>query len=445
MSEEAAQGPFHGVTVALAPDSFKGTLDAFAAAEAMERGALRALPGARCLRMPLADGGEGTAALLCRVTGGHGREVESVDPLGRPISATIFCLGGLGGKGKVWAVDTADASGLTRLAPSERDPLLASSEGTGRLLLSALAEGAEEMILGLGGSATVDGGKGLCQALGFRFLDRGGRELAPGGGSLREIHRIDSSGVGADVWRLGPRLRLACDVQSPLLGPRGAARVFGPQKGADPSAVELLEEGLARLLEVLREHPGPCGGARELATLPGTGAAGGIGACLRALIGASLEPGGALVIRAARYVEQLEGCDLVLVGEGRMDRQTLEGKAPAAMAAEARALGIPVLGITGVPGPGICELGFLEDWEAARGQGGSHEGGDGQAIGGELPVGGSGRPVGGSEGRQSDREGLERGRKEAEEALPDPVTAAHEVAAAAERLLGRWARPRFSS
>lgn len=388
---DRARAPDDALSVALAPDSFKGTLDAWAAAAAMERGVREALPGARCVQMPLGDGGEGTAAILSKVTGGERHEVISEDPLGRPMRASVFRLGGAG---ECWALDTAEASGLALLSAAERDPLRASSEGTGRLILAALERGAKEVILGLGGSATVDGGMGLCRALGFRFLSNQGQELGPGGGALVELERIDASGVGSEVWRLGPRLRLAYDVQSPLLGPRGAARVFGPQKGADIEAVERLEQGLARLAAVLGEQPGPCGGVAELATLPGTGAAGGIGATLRALLGASLERGAAMVIRAAGYGRWLDGCDLALVGEGRLDGQTLEGKAPAALAFEARKRGIPVLGVTGLPGPGIERLGFLEDWEAAR-----------QGPPGELP---------------------------------DPVTAAQEVAAATARLVRRW-------
>ena len=267
------------------------------------------------------------------------------------------------------------------------------SAGTGRLILAAWDRGAEELILGLGGSATVDGGVGLARALGFRFLDDGGQDLGPGGGSLVALRRIDACGVRPEVWRLGARLRLAFDVRSPLLGPEGAARVFGPQKGANPEAVERLERGLERLAEVLGEHPGPCGGVPELATRGGTGAAGGIGATLRALLGATLESGAALVIRTAGIGRLLAGCDVAVVGEGRLDGQTLHGKAPAALAAEARARGIPVLGVTGIPGPDIERLDFLEDWEAAR-------------------------PAG---------------------ELPDPATAAQEVAAATARLVRRWA------
>lgn len=393
------------ITVALAPDSFKGTLTAEEAAEAMGRGVVEAMPGARLVAMPMADGGEGTAGILARATGGEVTLALAEDPLGRPIRASLGRLG----DGVTWAVDTAAASGLTLLAPEERDPLVASSRGTGRLLVAAMDRGAKGILLGLGGSATVDGGAGLVRALGFRFLDAEGEELAPGGGSLRGLSRIDTSRVPARVWDLHGRLRLACDVTNPLVGPRGAARVFGPQKGASPATVALLEEGLERLAMVLsaaqKARLGTRGSGQgsgsdqpealvDIASLPATGAAGGIGATLKVLLGARLEPGGALVLDIAGYVPRLEACDLVITGEGRMDGQTLEGKAPAAVAAAARSLGLPVLGVTGVPGPGLETLSFVEDWEAARAEVG--------------------------------------------EALPAPATAAAEVAAATGRLLGRW-------
>lgn len=354
--------PTRTPVIAVAPDSFKGTLSAPEAAEAMALGVAEAWPEAHVERLPMADGGEGTAALLAAATGGTLEDASTEDPLGRPMTARIARLG----DGDTFAVDTAAASGLTLLAPGEHDPLRASTRGTGRLLRAALSRGARAILVGLGGSATVEGGVGLAQALGFRFLDARGRDLPPGGGPLEALARIDRSGVPPEVWRLQGHLRLACDVTSPLLGAAGAARIYGPQKGAGPDAVACLERGLARLAEVLREQPGPCGGLPEVATLPGTGAAGGIGATLHVLLGAELAPGGALVLEAAGYAATLDRCDLVIVAEGRLDAQTLAGKAPAAVAAAARSRGLPVLGITGVPGPGIETLGFLADWEAAR-------------------------------------------------------------------------------
>ena len=381
--------PSNPLRFALAPDSFKGTLSAPEAAAAMAEGVRRAMPEAICRELPMADGGEGTAALLAHATGGERLRLRTEDPRGRPLEAELARLG----DGHTFALDTAAASGLTLLSPAERDPLTACSAGTGRLLHQALQLGARTVVLGLGGSATVDGGKGLCEALGFRFLDHHGRPLAPGGGALSDLQRIDDQHVPPLVWAIRGRIRIACDVWNPLLGPEGAAPVFAPQKGADAAAVQRLAQGLARLAEVLRALPGPCGGTPEIATLPGTGAAGGIGATLSVLLGATLESGGELVFETAGYAEVLADCDLVIVGEGRMDAQTAHGKAPAVVARHARARGRPVLGVTGQPGPGLEALDGIDAWEACR-------------------------PAGAS--------------------LPTPEQASTELAAATARLVHRW-------
>lgn len=352
--------PLH--TVAVAPDSFKGTLSATEAAEAIAAGVRQAAPRARCRLLPMADGGEGTAALLARVTRGHCETADTEDPVGRPLTAELACLG----DGGTWAVDTAAASGLTLLGEGERDPLRASSTGTGRLIRAAFERGARQVLLGLGGSATVDGGKGLCEALGFAFLDRQGRPLPPGGGSLAALRRIESPHPSARVVPEGGALRLACDVRNPLLGPTGAARVFAPQKGASPEVVARLEAGLNRLADVLRRRPGPCGPAADIATRPGGGAAGGIGATVAALLGAPLDSGGEQVFAAAGYAAQLDGCALMIVGEGRMDSQSAQGKAPAVVAAHAQRRGLPVLAVMGTWGQGVEKLTFVQDREAVR-------------------------------------------------------------------------------
>jgi glycerate kinase len=254
-------------------------------------------------------------------------------------------------------VDVAAASGLTRLAPSERDPLRASSAGTGALIREAARCGARRVILGLGGSATVDGGKGALEALGFRFLDAAGAPVAGGGAGLTDVAAVDDHGVPAAVRAL--ELLAAHDVESPLTGPRGAAAVFGPQKGAGPAAVARLEAGLARWAHVLL---GP--EATAVAACPGMGAAGGIGFGLHALLHARLQPGGELVWEAAGHDRALVGCDVVIVGEGRLDGQTATGKAPAVVARHARAKGIPVLAVAGCLGPGASGLPGLADVEA---------------------------------------------------------------------------------
>jgi len=381
--------PIH--TVAVAPDSFKGTLSATEAAEAIAAGVRQAAPRARCRLLPMADGGEGTAALLARVTGGHCETADTEDPFGRPLTAELACLG----DGVTWAVDTTAASGLTLLGAGERDPLRASSTGTGRLIRAAFERGARQVLLGLGGSATVDGGKGLCEALGYAFLDRRGRPLPPGGGSLATLERIESPPPSARVAVEGGALRLACDVRNPLLGSAGAARVFGPQKGASPAVVARLEAGLTRLADVLRRRPGPCGPAPapDIATRPGGGAAGGIGATVAALLGAPLDSGGERVFAAAGYAARLDGCELVIVGEGRLDSQSAEGKAPAVVAAHARRRGLPVLAVMGTWGDGVAELTVVQDREAAR---------------------------------------------PPEAGVPSPAEAYSELSAAAARLVGRW-------
>ncbi len=339
-------------TIGIAPDSFKGTLTAVEAADAMAEGALRVVPDANVMKMPMADGGEGTAELLAQATAGAPVTLPTTDPLGRPLQAAIHRLGDT----TTWAVDTAAASGLTLLTAQERDPLKACSAGTGTLIRGAAERGARTVVLGLGGSATVDGGVGLCGALGVRWLDRSGRPLAPGGGALASLVSMDASSVPDEVRRL--HLRVAHDVQNPLLGPTGAATVFAPQKGATPAGVRQLEAGLQRLAEVL-DVPG-------LAERPGTGAAGGIGATLTALFGATLEPGAPLVLEQAGWAAQLPRCDLVVVGEGCLDAQTAGGKAPGHVAAVAARHAIAVLGVAGILGPGAHTLEHLQDVEATH-------------------------------------------------------------------------------
>ncbi|MFH2005101.1 MAG: glycerate kinase [bacterium] len=348
------------LTIGIAPDSFKGTLTAEQAVDAMARGVLRWQSDATVIRMPMADGGEGTASLLGRATGGAEAAVDCTDPLGRPITAAVWRLGAGDGDGDTWAVDTAAASGLTLLGARERRPLRTCSRGTGELIRCAVDRGARTVVLGLGGSATVDGGKGICQALGFRWLDSGGRELAPGGGSLTALARIDADGVGEAVRQA--RVRVAYDVRNPLCGPNGAAEVFGPQKGATPEQVHRLADGLERMADVLSGIG--VGIGIDARGLPGAGAAGGIGATLHALLGATLEPGAELVFQSAGYAAQLARCDLVLVGEGRLDGQTAAGKAPALVAAHANAASIPVLAVAGCFGAGADTLSGIADREA---------------------------------------------------------------------------------
>jgi glycerate kinase len=331
------------VKIVVAPDAFKGSLSAPAVAEALAAGLRAGLPQAVLDLAPMADGGEGTSEALVAATGGSLREAQVTGPLGERVSARY----GLLGDGVTAVVDTAAASGLTLVAPDSRDPLRATTRGTGELILQAVAAGCRRVIVGLGGSATVDGGAGLAQALGFRLLDGHGRELGPGGGSLTKLARID----GAWPSRGEVELVAACDVTNPLLGSRGAAAVYGPQKGACPQAVVELEAGLTRLAEVLRSDLGV-----EVRELKGGGAAGGLGAGLVGFLGARLTSGVELVCEAIGLEARLREADLVVTGEGRVDGQTAHAKAPLGVARLAARLGVPAVVVGGGVDPAAYAL-----------------------------------------------------------------------------------------
>lgn len=327
--------------IIIAPDSFKECLPAEAVAEAMGRGARAAAPDAECVLVPMADGGEGTVRALVAATGGSLHQATVTGPLGGKVRAEF----GLLGDGRTAAIEMAAASGLPLVPPERRDPTKTTTFGTGELILAALGLGATRLILGIGGSATNDGGAGMAQALGARLLDAAGQPIGPGGGELARLAAIDPSG-------LDPRLRgvectVACDVANPLTGPSGAAAVYGPQKGATPEMVALLDANLARLAEVVRRDLGA-----DVAGVPGAGAAGGLGAGLMAFLGATLRPGVELVIEAVGLEDKLDGAALVLVGEGRMDAQTAYGKVPVGVARLARSRGVPAVAIVGALGPG---------------------------------------------------------------------------------------------
>jgi glycerate kinase len=258
-------------------------------------------------------------------------------PLGRKVAATW----GLTGDGRTAVIEMATASGLALLARREWNPLATSTFGTGELILKALDRKVRKVLVGIGGSATNDGGMGMARALGVKFLDRGGRELKHyGGGALLQLAHIDMSGLDRRLRDV--EVEVACDVDNPLTGPRGAACVYGPQKGATPAMVRQLDAGLRRLAAVLRRDVGV-----DVQRAAGAGAAGGLGAGLMAFAGGRLRPGIDIVIEAVGLADRLKGCDLVVTGEGRMDGQTVFGKAPAGVARVARLLGIPVIAICG--------------------------------------------------------------------------------------------------
>jgi glycerate 2-kinase len=327
--------------VVIAPDKFKGSLSASEAAEAMARGVARAAPGATIDRVPMADGGEGTVAALVAATGGSFRDATVHGPMGEPISARF----GLLGDGRTAAIEMASASGLVLVPIDLRDPMIATTRGTGELLLAAIAAGANRVIVGIGGSATNDGGAGLGQALGYRLLDDQGCELGPGGGSLARLARIDASGRRPELD--GIEVAVACDVTNPLCGPRGASAVYGPQKGATPAMVEELDANLAHFAAIVERDLGV-----SIRDVPGSGAAGGLGGGLVAFAGGRLEPGINLVIEAVDLKGRLEGADLCLTGEGALDDQSAFGKTAVGVGRLARSLGCPVLALAGSIGPG---------------------------------------------------------------------------------------------
>ncbi len=325
--------------VVVAPDSFKGSMTSPEAARAMALGVADA-GDHDVLEVPLADGGEGTLDALLRAAGGTRETVRVRGPLGEERAAELGYL-----PDGTAVVEMARASGLELIPPHRRDPLVTTTCGTGELILHAIRRGARRVLVALGGSGTVDGGAGAATALGFRLLDARGEDIPPGGRGLLALSEIDDSGVPPAVREV--EVLVACDVDNPLLGERGAARVFGPQKGASPEALRLLEEGLGRLAELLRRYAG-----RDVADLPGAGAAGGLGAGLAGLLGARLLPGIELILDAVDFDRLLVGADLLLTGEGRIDAQTLYGKAPYGAARRARGRGIPVIGLAGSLGPG---------------------------------------------------------------------------------------------
>ena len=317
--------------IVCAPDSFKHSMSALTAALAMAAGVRRVQPNARCDIMPMADGGEGTTQAIVDAVGGQLVRVDVRDALGRPQRARYGIV-----PTKLAVIEVAQAAGLELIAPDERDPLAASTYGVGQMIRDALNRGARRLIVGLGGSATNDGGAGLLAALGARLLGIDGRPLPPGGGPLLDLMDIDLTGLDA---RLASRqIDLACDVDNPLLGPQGASAVFGPQKGASPAQVELLDRALTRFADVLEAAAG-----RRVRDLPGAGAAGGLGVPLLALTDARIRPGVEIVAEAVGLAARVAGADYVFTGEGSLDAQTLRGKTPLGVLRVAEAAGVPVV------------------------------------------------------------------------------------------------------
>lgn len=325
--------------VLLAPDSFKEAASAEVVAQAMARGIMRGDPQAECRLLPLSDGGEGLTHALVHATGGTLHDVETVDAVGRPIIAQF---GFLGNKhtSRTAVVELASASGLEQVSPADRDPMAASTFGTGLLIHAAIDAGADRIVLGLGGSATTDGGTGLAHAFGFRFLDAHDCDIALGGGALVDLARIDDSRVSDSIKNVP--IVLACDVTNPLTGPEGAAHVFAPQKGATATQVELLDQGLANLARAIMQYNG-----RDIEHAPGAGAAGGTGGGMLGLLNATVKPGIELVLNLAHGREACAWADVVITGEGSIDSQTPYGKVPSGIAKLAQSQGKPTIAIGG--------------------------------------------------------------------------------------------------
>lgn len=337
------------MNIIIAPDSFKHSLSAVQAADAIKRGLAQVWPDAQYRCIPMADGGEGTAAALLAACAGTWVHTTVRDPLGSNVSAAY----GLLPDGSA-VMEMAAASGLALLQPEAYNPLVTSSYGTGQMIADALSRGVKHIILGLGGSATNDGGVGMAQALGIRFLDANGVDLPPGGGALAHLASIDARSKNPALDTV--RISVACDVTNPLTGPKGASQVFAPQKGADASMVMQLDDALRHLADVVHAH-----GYQDERHTPGSGAAGGLGFGLLSFCNAKLGSGIDRVIQATGLHQHLADADLVITGEGRMDGQTAFGKVPLGILRAATAHNIPVIALAGSVGEdrdALLELGF---------------------------------------------------------------------------------------
>ena len=326
--------------IVVAPDSFKGSVSALEAARAIEQGIRRVFPEAVIEKVPMADGGEGTVQSLVDATGGHIRTHRVLAPLGNEVDAKFGILA----DGETAVIEMASASGLTLVAPDERNPLRTTTYGTGQLIHAALEAGCRRLIIGIGGSATNDGGVGMAEALGVRSLDADGNQIPRGGGNLGQLRSIDITGLHPAIAET--ETVVACDVNNPLTGPDGASYVYGPQKGATPEMIETLDTCLAHFDKVLTETLG-----KSFNDTPGAGAAGGLGAGLMAFLNAELKLGVDIMIDAVKLEERIKGASLVFTGEGQLDFQTAFGKTPVGVAKVAKAHNIPVIAIAG----GIAE------------------------------------------------------------------------------------------
>ena len=328
----------------IAPDSFKESLSAEEVASAIARGWQSVYPDADIHLCPMADGGEGTVDAVLAASGGERRELTVRGPLGQPVQAHWGWL-----EDGQAVIEMAAASGLHWVEPAQRDARVTTSYGTGELILAALDAGARRIILGIGGSATNDGGAGVLQALGLRLLDAAGEPLAAGGAALIDLQRIELDGL--DPRLAGIEILVAADVDNPLCGPRGASHVFGPQKGANPTQVEQLDRALGHFADLMAATLG-----EDYREVPGVGAAGGLGFAARAVLGARFRPGIELVAELSGLAAAMQGADLAITGEGRLDGQSLHGKTPVGVARVAQAAGVPVIALAGSLGDGYQQV-----------------------------------------------------------------------------------------
>jgi len=322
--------------IVIAPQSLKGSLTAAQAGEAIAQGVRAVYPKAVIEIVPVADGGEGTVQALVDATDGEIVQQKVTGPLGEPVLAFF----GLLGDGRTAAIEMAASSGLPLVPPDRRDPRITTTYGVGELILAALERGRSHFIIGIGGSATNDGGAGMAQALGASLLTEDGQEIAPGGAALATLSRISTTSMDSRLHAC--TFDVACDVNNPLCGPTGASAVYGPQKGATPEMVVQLDEALAHYAQIIERDLG-----RSVRDVPGAGAAGGLGAGLIAFLGATLRPGAQIVLEAVRLEERVRYANLVITAEGQLDSQTAFGKSVGAVAAVAKRHGLPVLALAG--------------------------------------------------------------------------------------------------
>ena len=323
--------------IVVAPDSFKGSLTAIEVSDAIEKGIREVFPEAEIIKIPMADGGDGTVQCLVNATGGKILEEKVIGPLGNE----VWAFYGILGDRKTAIVEMAAASGLTLVPENKRDPLITTTYGTGQLIKAALNQGCRKIIIGIGGSATNDGGAGMVQALGVKLLDQEGKEVGFGGGELKKIVKIDISCIDKRLSDI--KVLVASDVNNPLCGPQGASRIYGPQKGATPEIIEELDESLAYFAELIKRDL-----HKDIKDIPGAGAAGGLGASLIAFLNAEFRPGIEIMIEAVKLEQAIKDADLVITGEGKIDSQTIYGKAPIGVAKIAKKYNVPVVAVAAI-------------------------------------------------------------------------------------------------